>query len=315
LAEKNITAIIPGYTHLQIAQPVLLAHHLLAYLEMFIRDTQRLQELLKRIDVMPLGSAAMAGSTYALDRRELAKDLGFKAISENSMDAVSDRDFIIEFQAAAALIMLHLSRMAEELIIWNSEEFKFVELDDKYATGSSIMPQKKNPDIPELIRGKTGSVIGALVAILTTVKALPLSYNRDLQEDKELLFKTVMNVNNSLVVMKGLLATLKFNKERMYAVAENSFCNATDLADYLVGKGVAFRNAHEIVGKLVKYCIDSGRKLKDVSLETYKRFHGYIQKDVYAYITLEASVAARDIYGGTAPKQVRKAIQRAKKRI
>lgn len=311
-AEKNISVIMPGYTHLQVAQPILFAHHLLAYQEMFWRDRERLINVFTRTDVLPLGSAALAGSAYSLDRNMLAEKLWFSKISENSLDAVSDRDFIIEFQSAVAILMVHLSRMAEELIIWSSDEFKFVELADAYTTGSSIMPQKKNPDIPELLRGKTGTVFGALMAILSTVKALPLAYNRDLQEDKENLFKTVEIVKDSLQVLTGLWATININQKKMTTSAEKSFCTATDLADYLVGKGIAFREAHEITGKIVKYCLDNNLKLKDLALNQYKKFNDLIEQDVFKAITLENSVRARNIYGGTAPVQVEKAIQRAK---
>jgi argininosuccinate lyase len=315
LAEQQATVIMPGYTHMQIAQPVLFAHHLLAYVEMFIRDKQRLQDVLKRINVMPLGSAALAGTTYRIDRKAVAKDLGFAAISENSMDAVSDRDFMVEFLAVASLMAVHLSRMSEEIILWNTTEFKFIELDDGFTTGSSIMPQKKNPDVAELVRGKTGRVVGNLVALLTTLKGLPLTYNRDMQEDKERLFDTVETITMSLIVMQGLWATIKINQEAMYQAALKGYATATDLADYLVRKGLPFREAHEIVGRIVRYGVEQELTLPEIPLEKYQKESAKFENDVYQAISPEASINARNIYGGTSFSQVKAALKRAKKRI
>jgi len=314
-AEKNKDIILPGHTHLQIAQPVLLAHHLLAYVEMFLRDKQRLIDVYARTDVMPLGSAALAGTTYPIDRKAVAKELGFSSVSENSLDAVSDRDFIMEFQAAAAVLMTHLSRMSEELILWNSSQFGYVELADNYTTGSSIMPQKKNPDIPELVRGKTGRVIGNLMNILTIMKGLPLAYNRDLQEDKQPLFDTVKTTVDCLRIMTGLWRTIKFNPNKMLADAAKGFSTATDLADYLVRQSIPFREAHEITGKIVRYALEHGKSLNEMSLAEYQLFSKKIAKDIYKYISLTGSVRSRKTYGGTAPEQVTAALKRVKKRI
>jgi argininosuccinate lyase len=314
LAEANKEVIIPGYTHLQIAQPVLLAHHLLAYFEMLQRDTTRFIDCLKRVDVMPLGSGALAGVAYSVDRQFLVKELGFKAISQNSLDAVSDRDFIIEYEAAASLAMMHLSRLAEELILWSSAEFGFIELDQSYATGSSIMPQKQNPDVAELARGKTGRVYGNLMALLTTMKALPLAYNRDLQEDKEGFFDTVDTLLSTLNILSGLVKTLKVKPEKARAALEKGYILATDLADYLVKKGMAFRAAHEVVAKLVAYAVEQGKSFSELKLTEYKKFSKLFEKDVFE-ITIESSLAARDVSGGTAPKQVAKALAAAKKAI
>lgn len=267
LAEKHMDWVVPGYTHLQRAQPVLLAHHLLAYFEMLKRDGQRFQEGFKRVNVLPLGSAALAGSTFQLDREMVAKELGFEAISENSMDAVSDRDFVIEFLFDSAVLMMHLSRFCEELIIWSSQEFGFTSLPDAFCTGSSIMPQKKNPDLPELIRGKTGRVYGHLMALLTTLKGLPLSYNKDLQEDKEALFDTVDTVEQCLSVLGRLLKEVSFDEERMRKATEEGYLVATDLADYLVRKGMTFRKAHEAVGKMVLFAMDQKKELGQLSLD------------------------------------------------
>ncbi len=314
LAEANKEVVIPGYTHLQTAQPVLLAHHLLAYFEMLQRDTARFIDCLKRVDVMPLGSGALAGVAYNVDRQFLAKELGFKAISQNSLDAVSDRDFIIEYEAAASLAMMHLSRLAEEIILWSSAEFGFIELDQAYATGSSIMPQKQNPDVAELARGKTGRVYGNLMALLTTMKALPLAYNRDLQEDKEGFFDTVDTLLSTLNILSGLVKTLKVKPEKARAALEKGYILATDLADYLVKKGLAFRAAHEALAKLVSYAIDQNKSFSELKLTEYKKFSRLFEKDVFS-ITVESSLAARDVAGGTAPKQVAKALAAAKKAI
>jgi len=314
LAEANKEVIIPGYTHLQAAQPVLLAHHLLAYFEMLQRDVERFGDCLKRTDVMPLGSGALAGVSYNIDREFVAKELGFSQISQNSLDAVSDRDFVLEYEAAASLCMMHLSRLAEEIILWSSAEFNFVELDEAYATGSSIMPQKKNPDVAELARGKTGRVYGNLMALLTTMKALPLSYNKDMQEDKEGFFDTVDTLLSTLEVFTGMVKTLKVKAENTRRAVEQGYILATDLADYLVKKGEAFRTAHETVAKLVSYAMENDKPFAELSLAEYKKVSPLFEKDVYS-ITIESSIAARDVIGGTAPGQVAKALANAKKSI
>jgi argininosuccinate lyase len=315
LAEKNMDLIIPGYTHLQRAQPVLLAHHLLAYFEMLKRDGQRFQENLKRVNVLPLGSAALAGSTFQLDRGMVAKELGFEAISENSMDAVSDRDFVLEFLFASSVLMMHLSRLCEELIIWSSQEFGFITLPDAYCTGSSIMPQKKNPDLPELIRGKTGRVYGHLLALLTTMKGLPLSYNKDLQEDKEALFDTVDTVEPCLSVLFRLLKEVSFDGEKMRKATEEGYLVATDLADYLVGKGMTFRKAHETVGKMILFAIDQKKELSQLNLEEMKKFERKIEKDVYGWLDPTSCIKRRNLPGGTGPEAVKKSLQKAKEEL
>jgi argininosuccinate lyase len=314
LAEANKKVVIPGYTHLQRAQPVLLAHHLLAYFEMFKRDSARFSDSLKRTEVMPLGSGALAGVAYDIDREFLAKELGFDAISANSLDAVSDRDFALEYLAAASLCMMHLSRLAEEIVLWSSAEFGFIELDEAYATGSSIMPQKKNPDVAELARGKTGRVYGDLMALLTAMKALPLAYNRDLQEDKEALFDSVETLLSTLEVFTGMLKALKVNAAKAKKALEGGYILATDLADYLVKKGRAFRAAHEIVANLVSYAIEQDKPLSKLTLAEYRKFCALFEDDVFS-ITIESSLAARDVTGGTAPKQVAKALAAAKKSL
>jgi argininosuccinate lyase len=311
LAEDNKSVVIPGYTHLQLAQPVMLAHHLLAYFEMLERDYGRFKDCYKRTDVLPLGSGSLAGVTFNTDRQFLADELGFAEVSRNSMDAVSDRDFAIEYISAAATCMMHLSRMAEELILWSSAEFKYIELDDAYATGSSLMPQKKNPDVAELARGKTGRVYGNLMGMLTTMKGLPLTYNRDLQEDKEKAFDTVDTLVPSLKVFDGMLDTLKFKPENMKKALDRGFILATDLADYLVCKGETFRNAHGIIAKLVNYAVKNNKTLATMSLDEYKSFSPLFEEDIQD-ITVESSVAARNITGGTSPIQVEKALKRAK---
>jgi argininosuccinate lyase len=311
MAEANKTVIMPGYTHLQLAQPVLLAHHLLAYFEMLERDFGRFKDCYKRADVLPLGSGSLAGVTFNTDRRFLAEELGFSEVSYNSMDAVSDRDFAIEYLSAASICMMHLSRMAEEIILWSSAEFKFIELDDAYSTGSSLMPQKKNPDVAELGRGKTGRVYGNLMAMLTIMKGLPLTYNRDLQEDKERVFDTVDTLVPSLKVFSGMLDTLKFKPENMKNALDRGFILATDLADYLVGKGEAFRNAHGIIAKLVNYAVKNNRTLETMSLDEYRQFSPLFAADIKK-ITAESSVAARNVIGGTSPGQVENALKRAK---
>jgi argininosuccinate lyase len=314
LAGANKEVVIPGYTHLQVAQPVLLAHHLLAYFEMLQRDTARFIDCLKRVDVMPLGSGALAGVAYNVDRQFLAKELGFSRVSQNSLDAVSDRDFILEYEAAASLCMMHLSRLAEEIILWSSAEFSFIELDEAYATGSSIMPQKQNPDVAELARGKTGRVYGNLMALLTTMKALPLAYNRDLQEDKEGFFDTVDTLLSTLNIFSGMVKTVKVKPEKARQALDKGYILATDLADYLVKKGMAFRAAHEAVAKLVAYAIEQDKSFSELKLTGYKKFSKLFEKDVFS-ITIESSLAARDVTGGTAPKQVAKALAAAKKAI
>ncbi|HJX13629.1 MAG TPA: argininosuccinate lyase [Dehalococcoidales bacterium] len=312
LAGANKKVVMPGYTHLQVAQPVLLAHHLLAYFEMLQRDIERFHDCLKRVDVMPLGSGALAGVAYDIDRESLAKELGFSRVSRNSLDAVSDRDFLLEYQAAAAIGMMHLSRLAEELVIWSSAEFDFVEIDDAYATGSSIMPQKKNPDVAELARGKTGRVYGHLTALLTTMKGLPLAYNRDMQEDKEGFFDTVDTLLATLEVMAGMVATLKVKAGNTLKAAERGYILATDIADYLVKKGEAFRTAHEIVGRLVSYAAAKGKALSGLDLSEYKKFSPRFAEDVRD-ITVASSLAVRDVTGGTAPGRVARALAAARR--
>jgi argininosuccinate lyase len=314
IAESNKTVVMPGYTHLQQAQPILLAHHLLAYFEMLQRDVMRFQNCLKRTDVLPLGSGALAGVAYPVDRNFMAKKLGFSELSANSIDAVSDRDFAIEYEAAAAITMMHISRLAEEIVLWSSAEFGFVELDEAYATSSSIMPQKKNPDMAELARGKTGRVYGNLLSLLTVMKGLPLAYNRDMQEDKEGLFDAVDTLLSTLEVFTGLIKTLKINASRMEQAMSGSYVLATDLADYLVKKGLPFRQAHEIVGKLVQYAINKNKGFHELSLDEYRNFSPIFADDVYG-ITAEASVEARNAAGGTAPKQVAAALSRARKLV
>jgi len=314
VAEANKSVVMPGYTHLQPAQPVLFAHHLLAYFEMLRRDIDRFVECLRHTDVMPLGSGALAGVTYNIDRDFVAKELDFSQMSQNSLDAVSDRDFLLDYEAAAGICMMHLSRLAEEIILWSSAEFGFIELDEAYTTGSSIMPQKKNPDVAELGRGKTGRVYGNLIALLTTMKGLPLAYNRDMQEDKEGFFDTVDTLLATLEVFTGMVATLKVNAEKAAEAVKRSYILATDIADYLVKKGEAFRTAHGIVGKLVSYAIEKGKTFDELSLEEYKELSSRFDKDVYT-ITVESSVAARDVIGGTSPKQVEKALAAARRAV
>ena len=313
LAKREIDTILPGYTHLQKAQPVLLAHYLLAFREMLERDTQRLAGCLGRVNVMPLGSAALAGTSLPLDRKQTAKLLGFDAISANSMDAVSDRDFVAEFIFDASLLMMHLSRFCEDLIIWSSGEFGFVEISDAYTTGSSIMPQKKNPDVAELVRGKTARVYGNLVRILTVLKGLPMTYNRDLQEDKEPLFDTVDTVKMSLLVLAGMAGNLTFNRQRMLEEAARGFSTATDVAEYLVTRGVPFREAHGIVGRLVAYCIAKEKDLAGLSLREFRKFYTGFDEGVYSVIPVKKAVNARQTAGGTARKEVLRQIDQAEK--
>ncbi|WP_321529157.1 argininosuccinate lyase [Sedimenticola selenatireducens] len=314
-AEREAETIMPGFTHLQTAQPVTFGHHLMAWFEMLDRDRERLADCNKRVNVMPLGSAALAGTTYPIDRHYTAQLLGFERPSENSLDAVSDRDFAIEFSAAAALIMMHLSRMSEELIIWSSAQFNFVDLSDSFCTGSSIMPQKKNPDVPELVRGKTGRIFGHLIGLLTLMKGQPLAYNKDNQEDKEPLFDTVDNLKGSLKVFADMIPAITCKPQSMREAAMKGFATATDLADYLVRKGTPFRDAHEVVGKAVALGVSKGCDLADLSLEELRSFSSQIDDDVFEVLTLEGSVAARNHIGGTAPAQVRAAIARARQRL
>ena len=315
LAETEADTVMPGFTHLQTAQPVTFGHHLMAWFEMLERDHGRMHDCASRANVMPLGAAALAGTSYPIDRHYTAELLGFDAPAENSLDAVSDRDFAIEFAAAASILMMHLSRMSEELIIWSSAQFGFVTLSDSFCTGSSIMPQKKNPDVPELIRGKSGRVFGHLVALLTLMKAQPLAYNKDNQEDKEPLFDTVDTVRGSLRVFADMIPAIHCNREQMREAATRGFATATDLADYLVRKGLPFRDAHEAVGKAVAYCVERSCDLSDLSQNELWRFANVVEADVFDVLGLEGSVAARDHIGGTAPTQVRQAIARARTRL
>jgi argininosuccinate lyase len=314
-ATRHAGLVMPGFTHLQVAQPVTFGHHLLAYVEMFERDRERLADCRRRVNRLPLGAAALAGTTFPIDRARVARDLGFDGVCENSLDAVSDRDFAIEFCAAASLVMVHLSRFSEELVLWASPRFGFVRLSDRYCTGSSIMPQKKNPDVPELVRGKSGRVFGDLVALLTLMKAQPLAYNKDNQEDKEPLFDAVDTLRDCLEVFAGLVADLEPVKSAMRAAVVEGHATATDLADYLVRKGVPFRDAHEAVGKAVREAERSGRDLAALPLATLQKFSPRIGADVRKVLTPEGSLAARDHVGGTAPAQVKKAIARARKRL
>ncbi len=313
LAETNIQTLIPGYTHLQRAQPVSLAHHLMAYFQMAQRDWERLGDVYQRVNISPLGSGALAGTTFPIDRHYTAKILQFEKIYANSMDAVSDRDFAIEFLASASIIMVHLSRLSEEVILWSSQEFSFVKLKDSCATGSSIMPQKKNPDVPELVRGKTGRVCGHLQALLVLMKGLPLAYNKDLQEDKEAIFDSVHTVKACLEAMTILLREgLEFSTPRLSAAVAEDFSNATDVADYLAARGVPFREAYNLVGKVVKTCIAAGKLLKDLSLEEWKALHPAFEQDIYQAIAPQQVVAARNSYGGTGFEQVSQAVTAAR---
>ncbi len=314
-AEANPDLILPGYTHLQRAQPVLLAHHLMAYVEMLGRDRDRLGESLARVNVMPLGSAALAGSTFDLDRDMVAAELGFERISRNSMDAVSDRDFVLEFLSACSILMMHMSRLSEEIILWSSQEFGFVSLPDSFCTGSSIMPQKKNPDLPELVRGKTGRVYGNLMALLTAMKGLPLAYNKDMQEDKERLFDTADTVTDSLEVMTRLLRHISFQGGAMKRAVEKGFLAATDLADYLVLRGVTFRKAHEVVGRMVTHALDKGLELHELPLEEMKAFSEEIEEGVYEWLDPARCLTRRNLPGGTGPDAVREAIREVKEEI
>ncbi|MGH8769662.1 MAG: argininosuccinate lyase [Burkholderiales bacterium] len=313
LAEQHANTIMPGFTHLQVAQPVTFGHHLMAYYEMLKRDRARFFDCRKRVNRLPLGAAALAGTSYTIDREMVAKELGFDGVCENSLDAVSDRDFAIEFCACAALTMMHLSRLAEELILWMSPGFAFIEIADRFTTGSSIMPQKKNPDVAELARGKTGRVYGDLIALLTVMKAQPLAYNRDNQEDKESLFDAVDTVSSSLRIFAEMLPGIKVNTEAMRVMASQGFATATDLADYLVRKGLPFREAHEAVAKAVRFALDKRRDLSELSVHELKKFSKLVADDVS--LTLEGAVKSRSHFGGTAPQQVRAAISRAREEL
>ncbi|WP_304639992.1 argininosuccinate lyase [Pseudomonas sp.] len=312
-AEKHAEVIMPGFTHLQTAQPVTFGHHLLAWFEMLARDTERLADCRKRVNRMPLGSAALAGTTYPIDRSITCELLGFEAVSGNSLDGVSDRDFAIEFCAAAALAMMHLSRFSEELVLWTSSQFNFIDLPDRFCTGSSIMPQKKNPDVPELVRGKSGRVYGHLMGLLTLMKSQPLAYNKDNQEDKEPLFDAVDTLRDSLRAFADMIPAIQPRVEVMREAARRGFSTATDLADYLVRKGLPFRDCHEIVGHAVKHGVQSGKDLADMSLDELRQFSDQIEQDVFEVLTLEGSVNARNHIGGTAPAQVRAAVARGRK--
>lgn len=314
-AETHIETILPGYTHLQHAQPISFAHHLMAYYQMFTRDQQRFTENIQRTDLSPLGAAALAGTTFPIDRQFAAKELGFSQIYQNSLDAVSDRDFILEFLSNASILMMHLSRLCEEIILWCSHEYQFVELTDTFSTGSSIMPQKKNPDMAELIRGKTGRVYGNLVGLLTVMKGLPLAYNKDLQEDKEGMFDTAETILSSLAIMSGMIATMKVNKEKMLASTQKDFSNATELADYLASKGIPFRQAHEIVGKLVLQCIQNGYYLQDIPLNEYQAITPLIEEDIYEKLDAYTAVKRRHSLGGTGFDQVKSQIELAKQHL
>lgn len=308
LAEQHADTIMPGFTHMQVAQPITFGHHILAYVEMFSRDAERMADCRKRVNRLPLGAAALAGTTFPIDRERVAKTLGFDEVCRNSLDAVSDRDFAIEFCAAAALVMTHISRMSEELIIWMSPRVGFIDIADRFCTGSSIMPQKKNPDVPELARGKTGRVNGHLIGLLTLMKGQPLAYNKDNQEDKEPLFDTVDTLTDTLRIFADMATGITVKADTMRAAALQGFATATDLADYLVKKGLPFRDAHEAVARAVRACVDRGCDLTDLTLEELRAFSALIEADIFAVLTLEGSVAARDHIGGTAPKQVRAAI-------
>jgi argininosuccinate lyase len=315
LARKHTDTIIPGYTHMQQAQPILLAHHLLAHIEMLVRDRERMEDAFKRINIMPLGAAALSGTGFPIDRKYTAKLLNFPEVSHNSIDSVSDRDFAIEFCSASGILMMHLSRFCEEVVLWSSCEFGWLELSDAYTTGSSIMPQKKNPDAAELIRGKSGRVYGNLVSMLTLMKSLPLAYNKDLQEDKEPVFDTVDTVKVSLAIFEGMMKSAHFKKIPLDRVDISGFLTATDMADYLASKGVPFRQAHEITGQTVAYCIASGKTLQDITLKELKKISPKFNADVFDHITLENSVQKKNVYGGTAKKQVLAQIARLEKKL
>jgi len=314
-AKKNVDTILPGYTHLQRAQPVSFAHHLLAYFWMFERDKERLQDSLKRINWSPLGAGALAGTTFPINRERVAELLMFDTVYPNSLDAVSDRDFIVEFLSIASLIITHVSRLSEELVLWSSQEFQFIELDDSFSTGSSIMPQKKNPDVPELLRGKTGRIFGDLLGLLTVLKGLPLAYNKDLQEDKEGMFDAVATLDGALRLLSPMLQTMTVKTEFMRQAVTQDYSNATDIADYLATKGLPFRQAHAVIGGIVYYAIQQGRYLLDLSLEEFKQFHVLFEEDVFDILQPENVVAARKSYGGTSPEQIRQQLELAKSKL
>ncbi|MCX7913457.1 MAG: argininosuccinate lyase [Thermodesulfovibrionales bacterium] len=315
VAEKHLTIVMPGYTHLQRAQPVLLSHHLMAYAHMFDRDRMRLQDTLKRLDVSPLGACALAGTSLNIDRKYVSEILDFHSVSQNSIDSVSDRDFAIEFLSNSAILMMHISRLAEELILWSTEEFSFIELPDAFTTGSSIMPQKKNPDVLELMRGKTGRIYGNLISLLTTMKGLPLSYNRDMQEDKEPIFDTVDTLKMTLNVIIELLPNIIFNSKRMAETVQEGFLTATDIAEYLVRKGLPFRMAHELTGKMVRYCIDNNKRFKDLTLEEYKNFSTLFSEDIYNYVDPFDSINSKRSEGGTARELVIQQISQFRRKL
>lgn len=310
IMKENLSTYMPGFTHLQKAQPVTVAHHFGAYFEMFKRDRSRLSDIYDRMNYCPLGAGALAGTTYPLDRDYTAELLGFAGATDNSMDSVSDRDYLIEFLSALSTIMMHLSRFSEEIIIWNSNEYRFIELDDAYSTGSSIMPQKKNPDIAELVRGKTGRVYGALISLLTTMKGIPLAYNKDMQEDKELTFDAIDTVKGCVSLFTGMIDTMKFNAEVMEASAKNGFTNATDAADYLVNHGVAFRDAHGIIGQLVLYCIDKNKSLDDLTLDEFKAVSPVFEEDIYEAIALKTCVEKRLTKGAPGKKSMSEVLKK-----
>lgn len=311
-AENYAELIIPGYTHLQKAQPITLGHHIMAYFQMFRRDMERFYDCFKRTDIMPLGSCALAGTTYDIDREMVAKELSFASISENSIDAVADRDFAIEFISCCAIVMMHMSRFCEEIIIWNSNEFGFIEMDDSMSTGSSIMPQKKNPDVAELIRGKTGRVYGDLITLLTVMKGLPMAYNKDMQEDKEAIFDASDTVKNCISVFIPMFDSIRYNEENIKKKLKEGYLNATDAADYLVKKGVPFRSAHEILGNLINYCIKSNKSLEEIGIEEFKKFSSLFEDDIYEHINLWNCVKRRNTLGGPSPDRVLEAIESAK---
>ncbi len=309
-ARENLDVIMPGYTHLQTAQPVLYSHHMLAYREMIARDISRLQDLRTRFNVMPLGAGALAGTTFNIDREWVAEQLGFDGVTRNSLDSVSDRDFAIEFCSFASILMMHLSRLSEELVLWSSADFNFIELSDAFCTGSSIMPQKKNPDVPELVRGKTGRVYGNLMSLLTLMKALPLAYNKDMQEDKEPLFDTLDTIKGSLKIFADMITEMAVKGGNMRVAAARGFSTATDVADYCVRKGLPFRQAHEVVGRTVRYCVENNKDIPELSLAEFQKFSELIEADIYDYVTLEASVNARKSTGGTAREAVERELAR-----
>ncbi len=312
LAENNLETVMPGYTHLQKAQPITFAHHIMAYCEMFLRDLDRLTDCRKRTNFLPLGSGALATTTYPIDREFVAKELGFDGVTRNSLDGVSDRDFVIELASTLSIIMMHLSRFSEELILWSTNEFSFVEMDDSYSTGSSIMPQKKNPDVAELIRGKAGRVYGHLMGLLTVMKGLPLAYNKDMQEDKEAIFDSVDTVKLCIPVFEGMVSTMKINSAAMRKGASGGFTNATDGADYLVKKGMPFRDAHAVIGKLVFYAISQDKSLEELTLDEFRQFSDIFENDVYEAISVETCVSCRNIIGGPAKEAMKKSIAGAK---